>query len=191
MRRHSEREGFTLIEIMIVVAIIALLAAIAIPNVLRGRTTANESAAIGNLRALVSSLEMERSVNNIYPDTTATDWTAAMYGTACGGPAGDPVAPDFGPPSFCTVPALGLTNFVVQGFAYTYTNGPTAGQTYNLVVDPTTPGTTGSRAFYASETGLVLHCRRLAAAPTAAAARVPAAGWVTIDVALPVGADCS
>ena len=54
---RSTARGFTLVEIMIVVAIIALLAAIAIPNVLRGRTTANESAAIGNMRAIISSLD--------------------------------------------------------------------------------------------------------------------------------------
>ena len=77
----NRERGFTLVEIMIVVAIIALLAAIAIPNVLRGRTTANESAAIGNLRALISSLEMARSVNQVYPlDVAANTWLVAMYG---------------------------------------------------------------------------------------------------------------
>ncbi len=188
MNRRNERGGFTLIEIMIVVAIIALLAAIAIPNVLRGRTTANESAAIGNIRALVSSHEMERSVNNVYP--TAAAWSATMYGTSCTGAAGDTVNPDFGPPSFCTLPAATMTALGIQGFAYTYTDGPTVGQTYDLIADPQTPGTTGTRAFYGSETGLVLHCRRAAAAPTAANARAAAAGWVTIDAALPVG-NCS
>ena len=94
MRRSTER-GFTLVEIMIVVAIIALLAAIAIPNVLRGRTSANEAAAVGNLRALVSSLEMYRSVNSAYPDVFNTD----MYGTDC--LVATAPAPDFGPPSFC------------------------------------------------------------------------------------------
>ena len=189
MKRFVER-GFTLVEIMIVVAIIALLAAIAIPNVLRGRTTANESAAIGNLRALMSSLEMERSVNNTYPTTAAgSEWGNAMYGTSCTGAAGDTVNPDFGPPSFCLVGAVNLTATLVQGYNYTFTAGPAAGQTYNLIAVPATPGTTGTRSFYVNETGVIRHCREPggAAAGTVANGRLPAAGWVTIDAVLPAG----
>ena len=143
--RRSEH-GFTLVEIMIVVAIIALLAAIAIPNVLRGRTTANESSAIGNLRALVSSLEMYRSVNNGYPDA----WQADMYTTP---------NPDFGPPSFNN----GMAAATVQGYNYTYTPAP-AGcaepncTQYTVLAVPQTLNTTGTRSLYADETGLILHC---------------------------------
>ena len=52
MFRLRQRHGFTLVEIMIVVAIISLLAAIAIPNLLRARHNANEAAAIAALRTI-------------------------------------------------------------------------------------------------------------------------------------------
>ena len=144
--RRSAKRGFTLVEIMIVVAIIALLAAIAIPNVLRGRATANETAAIGNVRALISSLEMYRSVYQAYVDTQG-NWRKNMYTN---------ITPPFGPPSFNI--AMDATSSV-QGFLYTYLPQVTLpAQTYVVMAVPTNLGSTGTRSFYGSDSGQVSHC---------------------------------
>jgi len=54
---NKNRGGFTLVEIMIVVAIIGLLAAIAIPNFVKARTTAQKNACVNNLRQIDGAKE--------------------------------------------------------------------------------------------------------------------------------------
>jgi prepilin-type N-terminal cleavage/methylation domain-containing protein len=55
--RTSSNKGFTLVEIMIVVAIIGLLAAIAIPNFVRARTQSQKNACINNLRQIDGAVQ--------------------------------------------------------------------------------------------------------------------------------------
>ncbi|MBW7864662.1 MAG: prepilin-type N-terminal cleavage/methylation domain-containing protein [Candidatus Hydrogenedentes bacterium] len=62
----SERHGFTLLELMLIVAIIAIIAAIAIPSLLRNRIQANESSAIGSLHSIVSAETCFHSGNSRY-----------------------------------------------------------------------------------------------------------------------------
>lgn len=71
----SRKSGFTLVEIMIVVAIIGLLAAIAIPNFVHARTTAQMNGCINNLRQIDAAIQQWSLENNAGTGTTVS-WTA-------------------------------------------------------------------------------------------------------------------
>lgn len=127
------RKGFTLVEIMIVVAIIALLAAIAIPNLLRARHNANEAAAIASLRTISTACESFRAAQT----PTTYPGSLAVLG-----------APPSGPPYIDTTLASGTK----QGYGYAYVPGV---NTYSCTATPTVSGTTGTRVFFVDESGVL------------------------------------
>ena len=69
---RKSSKGFTLVEILVVVAILALLATIAIPHLLRARITANESNAKGTLKTISTALETFALANGAYPPNTTS-----------------------------------------------------------------------------------------------------------------------
>jgi type IV pilus assembly protein PilA len=129
------RKGFTLVEIMIVVAIIALLAAIAIPNLLEARKTANDAAAKANLRTLSTAAETYATANEgTYPAVVGT-----VHATD---PAQNTGLAKYAPSviNICT----GANGAAVGGFKYTCT---LAASGYTLTAAPVTTGTTGTKTF--------------------------------------------
>ncbi len=130
MSLHNK--GFTLLELMIVVAIIAIIAGIAMPNLLRTKMAANEAGAIQSLRTLVSAQDLFRNTQGLNRYGTLTELR------------------DVVPP--CVDGALG--SGTISGYTVSDVGAP-GSDTWGAVALPNTVGTTGNRGFFVDESGVL------------------------------------
>lgn len=95
--RNGLQAGFTLVEILIVVVILGILAAIVIPQFTSASESAKSSSLVSQLQTIRSQLELYQVQHNgDYPDLV-TDWTQITGETEVDGTAGDASGNEFGP----------------------------------------------------------------------------------------------
>ena len=128
-----KQKGFSLIELLIVVAIILIIAAIAIPNLLRARIAANESSAVASLRTINTAMI---SYNSSYPTVGFAANLTALTGTCTGA-----VVPTS--TSACLIDST-LAGGLKSGYNFTAA-GASGG--YAAWATPVTVNTTGVRGF--------------------------------------------
>ncbi|HWR34632.1 MAG TPA: prepilin-type N-terminal cleavage/methylation domain-containing protein [Clostridia bacterium] len=144
-----KQKGFSLIELLIVVAIILIIAAIAIPNLLRSRIAANEASAVGSIRTVNTA---QVTYASTYPGygfaadlavlgTTATPPTEAASGLI-DSVLGCPSQP-------CSKSGY---KFAIVGTAG---DGTTPNGSYQINGEPITAGTTGQASFCSNTDGVV------------------------------------
>ncbi len=151
----KNQKGFSLIELLIVVAIILIIAAIAIPNLLRSRMAANEASAVGSLRTL-----------NTAAVTYSSTYPSVGYPGALS---------ELAPASPATSAAADLVDSVLaggtkSGYAFTWAAGAgTPSNGYSINANAVAQNTSGTRGFYTDQSGVI----RYSAAASATSASSP------------------
>jgi type IV pilus assembly protein PilA len=140
--RIRKQKGFSLIELLIVVAIILIIAAIAIPNLLRSRMAANEASAVGSLRTINTACVTYSTTYGIgFPTSLVSLGSAAAVSSGSAALIDNVLAGG----------AKSGYTFVFAGG--TATNGVVP--TYTVNANPQVTGQTGQRFFFTDQSGVI------------------------------------
>lgn len=140
MGMRDKQKGFSLIELLIVVAIIMVIAAIAIPALLRSKITANQSSAVGSLRSLNTSCTSYSTSYGQYPAALGNLGPVGSGGTATSTSA--------------DLIDIVLASGVKSGYTFIYTPG-TADQSYTLTATPIALGSSGQNMYFTDQSGVI------------------------------------